>query len=102
MPTKKKKKRGGARVARRESSKALHEAGAESATATDAVDYESEMSVAEAVKALVASLHARADQKRDPWFSRPEINAAARAAGVQTSIPLGELVDILREHSYLT
>ena len=73
-------------------------------TATGAVDYgraTSGMSAAKAVKALVASLHTRADQKRDPWFSLPEIDAAARAAGVQTSKPLVELVDILRDQSYL-
>ena len=46
-------------------------------------------------------MHAAADRKRDPWFSLQEIDVAARAAGVQSSKPLVEIVDVLRDQSYL-
>ena len=73
-------------------------------THTGAVDFtraNGGMSAAKAVKALVAALHAAADANRDPWFALPDIADVAKRAGVESTKPLVELVDILRDQSYL-
>ncbi|KAH8071898.1 hypothetical protein JL720_11401 [Aureococcus anophagefferens] len=54
-----------------------------------------------AVKALVAALHADADARRDPYFTMADVKDLARRAGVETSKPIADLVDILRDQSYL-
>ena len=59
------------------------------------------MSASRAVKALVAALHADADARRDPYFTMADVKDLARRAGVETSKPIADLVDILRDQSYL-
>ena len=59
------------------------------------------MSATKAVKALVAALHAQADANRDPWFTLADVDALMRRANIESAKPLIELVDILRDQSYL-
>jgi DNA helicase MCM8 len=73
-------------------------------TPTGAVDFSRAvggMSASRAVKALVAALHADADARRDPYFTMADVKDLARRAGVETSKPIADLVDILRDQSYL-
>ncbi|KAH8061474.1 hypothetical protein JL722_4101 [Aureococcus anophagefferens] len=73
-------------------------------TPTGAVDFSRAvggMSASRAVKALVAALHADADARRDPYFTMADVKDLARRAGVETSKPIADLVDILRDQSDL-
>jgi len=73
-------------------------------TVTGAVDFSratSGMSAAKTVRSLVAALHARADTQRDPWFTLLDINTTMRRAGVESTKPILEIIDILRDQSYL-
>ncbi|KAH8091571.1 hypothetical protein JL720_5881 [Aureococcus anophagefferens] len=73
-------------------------------TPTGAVDFSRAvggMSASRAVKALVAALHADADARREPYFTMADVKDLARRAGVETSKPIADLVDILRDQSHL-
>jgi DNA helicase MCM8 len=73
-------------------------------TATGTVDFSratSGMSAAKAVRALVAALHAQADIQRDPWFTLLDINTTMHRTGIESTKPILEIIDTLRDQSYL-
>ena len=74
-------------------------------TTTGAVDFSratSGMSAAKTIKNLVAALHAQAETQRDPWFTLLDINTTMRRAGVESTKSILNIIDILRDQSYLT